>query len=120
MNSVARADRPGLTALGAMAVLAAVLVTGSACSTPDDPTKITVRNVAFEPREVHVIAGDDVAWFYDDGGTFHDVVVDGLDGNAGFRSEGEHRMTFDEPGVYRVTCSIHPQMVGTVVVDPRS
>ncbi|HMT50475.1 hypothetical protein [uncultured Dietzia sp.] len=48
------------------------------------------------------------------------MVVDGLDGNAGFRSEGEHRMTFDEPGVYRDTCSIHPQMVGIVVVDPRS
>lgn len=103
---------PGL-AVAATAVLAV-----AGCGTSPEPTRVTVRNVAFDPRELHVVAGDEVAWFFDDGGTYHDVVVEGLDGNAGFRAEGEHRMVFPEPGIYRVTCSIHPQMVGSVVVRP--
>lgn len=120
MSPAERTRRPGRSAAVGLLVLAGVLSAGAGCSTQTEPTRVTVRNVAFEPREIHLIAGDEVAWFYDDGGTFHDVVVEGVDGNAGYRAEGEHRMTFAAPGVYRVTCSIHPQMVGTVVVEPRA
>ena len=120
MSTAERARRPGLPAATGLLVLAGILTAGAGCADRVEPTRVTVRNVAFEPREVHLTAGDEVAWFYDDGGTFHDVIVDGVDDHAGFRAEGAHRMTFDAPGGYRVTCSIHPQMVGTVVVEPRS
>lgn len=102
-----------------LAVVATAVLAVAGCGTSPEPTRVTVRNVAFDPPEVHLTAGEEVAWFYDDGGTFHEIVVDGLTSTAGFRAEGEHRMTFDQPGVYRVTCSIHPQMVGTVIVSPR-
>lgn len=110
--------RPGVRARLGFVLVGVVSLAASGCSPGPEPTRVTVRNVAFEPREVEIRAGEDVAWSYSDGGTFHDVVVEGVDDNPGFRSEGQHRLTFPEPGVYRVSCSIHPQMVGSVIVHP--
>lgn len=118
MRPVTRRGRAGTSPNPVLASVAIVALLVTGCGSPPEPARVTVRNVAFDPRELHVVAGDEVAWFFDDGGTYHDVVVEGLDGNAGFRAEGEHRMVFPEPGIYRVTCSIHPQMVGSVVVRP--
>lgn len=120
------ARAPGLVVVAVVAIVAVVIVgaavaLGATGRGPEtEPVRITVRNVAFEPREIQIRAGEEVAWFFADGGTFHDVVVEGVDDNPGFRSEGAHRRSFPEPGVYRVTCSIHPQMVGTVVVRPET
>lgn len=118
MRPVTRRGRAGTSPNPVLAAVAVVALLVTGCGSPPEPARVTVRNVAFDPRELHVVAGDEVAWFFDDGGTYHDVVVEGLDGNAGFRAEGVHRMVFPEPGIYRVTCSIHPQLVGSVVVRP--
>jgi plastocyanin len=86
------------------------------CSSDQDPFPITVQNVAFSPKEITVSAGTEVGWYYEDGGTFHDILIEELNVDAGFRQEGEWEYTFETPGTYRVTCSIHPSMIGTIVV----
>lgn len=113
--------RPGRTA--AVLLGAAALVTGLTGCSPDqdgnrdgNQTRITVRNVAFAPEDVTVPAGTDVGWYYEDGGTFHDILIEELGVDAGFRREGDWHYTFDIPGTYRVTCSIHLTMTGTVTV----
>ena len=77
---------------------------------------VTVRDLAFSPREVTVPAGGTVEWRFDDDGLYHHVSsTDGFFENA-IGGDGTYRFTFDEPGTYAYDCSIHPYMVGTVVV----
>lgn len=107
-------SRP-LAALGALSVaIAGSFLNG--CSSDPDPVHITVQNVAFAPKELTVTAGTEIGWYYEDGGTFHDIVIEELGVDAGFRQEGDWKYTFETPGTYRVTCSIHPSMIGTIVV----
>lgn len=37
--------------------------------------------------------------------------------SSGMTGEGTYSITFTEPGTYRYACLVHPQMVGTVVVE---
>lgn len=87
------------------------------CGTTDT-VEVTIRNLAFDPKDITIDEGTEVIWLYEDGGTFHDVIIEQLGVNAGFLQEGEYRHTFDTPGTYQVTCSIHPTMIGTITVDP--
>src|SRR5699024_354701 len=82
VRPVTRRGRAGTSPTPVLASVAAVALLVTGCGSPPEPARVTVRNVAFDPRELHVVAGDEVAWFFDDGGTYHDVVVEGLDGNA--------------------------------------
>lgn len=97
-------------------ILTAGGTTLAGCSSNPDPVHITVQNVAFSPKEITVSAGTEVGWYYEDGGTFHDILIEELNVDAGFRQEGDWEYTFETPGTYRVTCSIHPSMIGTIVV----
>lgn len=104
-----------LTLVGTVALtLAGTALAG--CSSDQDPVHITVQNVAFSPKEISVSAGTEVGWYYEDGGTFHDILIEELNVDAGFRQDGDWKYTFETPGTYRVTCSIHPSMIGTIVV----
>ena len=87
---------------------------GSDVTAPDGPA-VFLRNLAYEPVEITVQSGETVTWVWDDGGTAHDVV------GEGFRSElitgGTFSHTFEDQGTYPYICSIHPNMVGTVIVE---
>ena len=88
----------------------------STAGTPD-PTKIVVKDFMFVPGSLTVKAGSTVTWANMDDEP-HTVVSDiglfrsgAMDTNEGFSFK------FDKPGTYHFTCSIHPRMVGTIVVQ---
>lgn len=100
----------------------------SGCSSPDTaapeaPTGpvVQVANMAYTPATLTVKAGDTVTWIFDDRGVTHDVVGVGA-AKSVLRSRlmqtGTFTYTFTEPGTYEYTCSLHPEMTGTVVVTP--
>lgn len=100
----------------------------SGCSSPADeapetPTGpvVQVANMAYAPSTITVRAGDTVTWNFDDRGVTHDVVGVGA-AKSVLRSRlmqtGTFTYTFTEPGTYEYTCSLHPDMTGTVVVTP--
>ena len=77
---------------------------------------IVIKKFMFNPMDVTVPAGTDVTWENQDGEP-HTVVSLTND----FRSQAldekdkfSHR--FDQPGTYKYICSIHPRMVGTIIV----
>lgn len=79
--------------------------------------KIAAKNFMFTPTSLTIKAGSTVTWTNFDNEP-HTVVSDtglfrsgALDTNEGFTFK------FDKPGTYRFICSIHPQMVGTIVVQ---
>lgn len=87
---------------------------------PSGPV-VEVKNMAYTPATLTVAVGETVTWNFDDRGVTHDVVgVD--DARSVLRSPlmqtGSFTHTFTEPGTYEYTCSLHPDMRGTIVVTP--
>ncbi|QSE88973.1 cupredoxin domain-containing protein [Rhodococcus pseudokoreensis] len=120
----------GTSWIAGVALAASISMTAvvSGCSSPADeapeaPTGpvVQVANMAYAPSTITVRAGDTVTWNFDDRGVTHDVVGVGA-AKSVLRSRlmqtGTFTYTFTEPGTYEYTCSLHPDMTGTVVVTP--
>ena len=77
---------------------------------------VLARDFMFAPTSLTVSAGSTVTWTNKDDEP-HTVVSD----TAVFRSgaldtDESFAFRFDKPGTYHYACSIHPRMVGTIVV----
>ena len=97
-------------------------------STPSTPTPATVTipngarllgTSAFVPNPVTVSVGTTVTWSNTDTASAnHDVVADNGAFNSGLFGNGMNfSFTFQSRGTFPYRCSIHPGMVGTVVVQ---
>lgn len=82
---------------------------------------VQVEGFAYSPASITISVGDTVEWVFADGPIQHDVVGVGDNVPDGFGSplisEGTWSFTFDEAGTYEYFCSLHPQMLGTVIVE---
>ncbi len=94
------------------------------------PGSSTLTDTAYNPNPVEVTVGQTVVWTNDDS-AFHTVTSgtvgaadagkafdSGLAGPTALTSKGktfEH--TFDAAGEYPYFCTLHPAMVGTVIVS---
>jgi plastocyanin len=100
----------GMVVLGAIGVVPSVGQTSNA-------TQIEVKDFTFAPTPLTVKAGSTVTWTNRDDEP-HTVVSDtGLFRSGGMDTNESFSYKFDKPGTYRFTCSIHPRMVGTIVVQ---
>jgi plastocyanin len=82
-----------------------------------NPSAITVKNFMFSPTPLTVKAGTTVTWTNMDDEP-HTVVSDtGVFKSGGMDTNESFSFKFDKPGTYHFTCTIHPRMVGTVVVE---
>jgi hypothetical protein len=76
----------------------------------------TLGNRAFNPAQLDVPVGTTVTWTNTDS-TAHTTTSDGAGWNSGtLQPRAQFSTTFSEAGTFRYHCSIHPDMVGTVVV----
>ena len=77
---------------------------------------IVMKNFDFAPMSLTVAAGTTVTWKNLDGEP-HTVTSDtGLFRSGGLDQNDTFAFKFDKPGTYRFLCSIHPKMMGTIVV----
>jgi plastocyanin len=101
----------GFVALGCAATLA---------STPawaEEQSKVLIKGFMYAPMSMTVKAGTKVTWVNMDNEP-HTVVSDtGLFRSGGLDTNDTFTYKFDKPGSYHVTCSIHPRMVATIVVE---
>ena len=88
--------------------------------------EITARSFAFDPEDITVAAGEDIAIVSRSADTLHDVTIDELDahvavdaGDTGDTGEGGFRA--DGPGTYTYYCSVPRHrdegVEGTLVVE---
>jgi plastocyanin len=63
-----------------------------------------------------VSTGTTVTWKNADGEPHTVVSADGLFRSAALDQNDTFKFTFAKPGTYKYVCSIHPKMVGTIVV----
>ena len=89
-----------------------------AADTPSaSATAVTVDNFSFSPATITVPVGTTLTW------TNHDDVPHTVVSNdQKFKSKAldtdeKFSFTFTEPGTYSYFCSIHPKMVGQIVVE---
>jgi len=90
---------------------------------PGRPSPLThemdQKGMKFVPLVLVVVPGDTVRFLNHDHDDHNVFSPDGDAFNLGTFKEGETRSrTFDEPGAYRIKCSIHPEMLGWVFVAP--
>ena len=82
-----------------------------------DPAQIVIKDFMFMPMSLTVKAGTTVTWANKDDEP-HTVVSDtGLFRSGAVDTDETFTFKFDKPGTYHFTCSIHPRMVGTIVVE---
>jgi plastocyanin len=82
-----------------------------------DRAAITVKDFMFSPTPLTVKAGTTVTWTNMDDEPHTAVSDTGLFKSGGMDTNESFSFKFDKPGTYHFTCSIHPRMVGTVVVE---
>lgn len=89
---------------------------GATGGTAPTPGAVKITNFTFDPASVEVTAGSAVTWTNDDS-TAHTVVADdGTFQSGDVATGGTYSFTFAKPGTVKYHCSIHPSMVGQVVV----
>ena len=100
--------------LGAMA---AVVSYATAAEGPaEGSTVVMAKDFMFAPTSLSVAAGSTVTWTNRDDEPHTVVSEGGLFRSAALDTNESFSFRFEKPGTYRYTCSIHPRMVGTIVV----
>jgi plastocyanin len=85
-------------------------------SAAEGSTIVMAKDFMFAPTALTVDAGSTVTWTNKDDEP-HTVVSDsGLFRSAALDTNESFSFRFDKPGTYRYMCTIHPRMVGTIVV----
>ena len=115
-----RTIKPGMCVVTALAV--AALTAGALASqgAPAADTKVQIDQYAFLPQRITVKPGTTVTWTNDDDDS-HTVASSAKLFKSGPLDTGDKfSFTFTTPGTYAYFCSVHPQMTGTIVVEPAS
>jgi plastocyanin len=104
-------------AVAGVMIVCAVVATTQAHAAPVASATIHVKDFMFAPTATTIKAGATVIWVNEDSDP-HTVVSDtGLFRSGAIDTNETFSFEFDKPGTYHFTCSIHPRMVGTVVVE---
>ena len=105
-------------------IAAAFAVSGSAAWAGDPATNaapstiVAIRDFAFQPSRMTVEPGTTVTWVNEDE-TPHTITdKDKTFRSAALDTNDRFSYTFTQPGDFTYFCTLHPMMVGTIVVKP--
>jgi plastocyanin len=107
-----------LGAVGVASLLAATLPELTATGAAAGPATINIDNFAFTPATLTVTAGTTVTWKNEDDSPHRIGDKDGTFKSAALDTDDSFSHTFATPGVYPYICTIHPYMVGKIIVKP--
>jgi plastocyanin len=104
-----------------LAALALLCFAGAGYAAQPDtvtPNTVIIDNFAFDPPTLTVAPGTKVVWLNkdDEPHTVTSVNKDVPFKSAGLDTDDSFSFTFTKPGTYKYFCSVHPHMVGTVIV----
>jgi len=81
------------------------------------PTEVRVDNFSFGPETLTVPANSTVTWVNKDDVPHVIASTDGLFKSKALDTDDKFSFTFSKAGTYSYYCSIHPKMVGKIVVQ---
>lgn len=89
---------------------------GESAGENDGKTTVVVKDIAFKPERISVEVGETVTWSFQDRGIPHNVVADDESFKSDLKDSGTFEHTFEKPGSFSYTCTVHPGMNGSVKV----
>jgi plastocyanin len=112
-----------LGAVGVAALLTAALpeltAAGEAVSAAAaSPATVKIDNFAFAPATLTITVGTTVTWKNEDDSPHRIGDKDGTFKSAALDTDDSFSHTFATPGKYPYICTIHPYMVGKIIVKP--
>jgi plastocyanin len=81
------------------------------------PAQISVDNFTFAPNTLTVPVNSTVTWVNKDDIPHVIASNDGLFKSKALDTDDKYSYTFNKAGTYAYYCSVHPKMVGTIVVQ---
>ena len=79
--------------------------------------QVSIQNLSFKPPVIAVQTGTTVTWSNNDSLT-HTITASNGAFDSGKLDPGKNfGYTFNSPGTYDYSCTIHPQMKGQVIVS---
>jgi plastocyanin len=111
----ARSETPAVAVAATTTKSAATAAPASTVATAD-ATTISIKEFMFAPTAMTVAVGTTVKWTNLDGEIHTIRSVDTAFASGALDQNDSFAFKFDKPGTYRYVCSIHPQMVGTIIV----
>jgi len=81
------------------------------------PPIVIAKDFMFAPSTITIRAGATVTWKNTDDEPHTVVSGAGLFRSGALDTNESFSFRFDKPGIYHYACSIHPRMVGTIVVQ---
>jgi plastocyanin len=100
-----------------LAIGGALALAGSALAAEHT---VTIANFDFSPGSTTIAAGDTVIWSNDDTTGHTATAGDGTFDTGTIAPGDTASVTFAKAGTYAYTCTIHPAMTGTIVVEAAS
>jgi plastocyanin len=82
------------------------------------PATVQIDNFSFAPADLIVTAGTTVTWRNDDDDVHTVVEKNRRFKSAALDTDDTFSQTFAAPGEYAYFCSLHPQMMGKIIVKP--
>ena len=107
----------GESSAGTPVVTPASVVSATVRNVQMAPAVVAIKDFAFEPATLTVAAGGKVVWINRDEEP-HLVVSAGaqVPASPALDTDDRYSTVFTKPGVYTYFCSIHPHMVGKIIV----
>ena len=105
--------------LGAIAAVSPVLVAATAGPSINEAAiqpEVRIYNFSYTPSTLVVAAGATVTWTNDDDDVHTVIEKERKFKSAALDTHDSFAQTFTTPGEYAYFCSLHPQMVGKIVV----
>lgn len=81
------------------------------------PTEVRVDNFSFAPETLTVPVNSTVTWLNKDDVPHVIASNDGLFKSKALDTDDKYSFTFTKTGTYLYYCSVHPKMVGKIVVQ---
>lgn len=86
---------------------------------PTGSYKVTISDFSFQPSMLKVPIGSVVTWTNKDEEPHTVVSTDNAFKSRALDTDESFSFTFEKAGSYKYFCSVHPRMVGTVLVDAK-
>ncbi|MGH3833510.1 MAG: cupredoxin domain-containing protein [Pseudonocardiaceae bacterium] len=112
---------PGMSGMSMPSAGSAPAASAPVASAPTAPVAtnaVSILNFAFSPATVTIKAGTTVTWTNQDQDAHTVSAMSGAFHSATLNTGQSYSHTFTTPGRFDYLCTIHPFMLGTVVVTP--
>lgn len=106
-----------------IAMLALILLQSSQAVSADSklpPAEVQVDNFTFGPETLTIPVDSTVTWLNKDDVPHVIASNDGVFRSKALDTDDKYSYTFTKPGTYEYFCSVHPKMVGKIIVLPKS